>query len=66
MGANLIGGLLFSSIGLVAFAYGKKTSALKPMLIGASLIGYSYFVANTVLLYIIGAALTAALFIFRD
>ena len=36
-GANLIGGLVFGSIGFVAFVYGKRMHIWKPMLIGLAL-----------------------------
>ena len=65
-GANLIGGLLFGSIGFVAFVYGKRMHVWKPMLIGLALMAYPYFVANDIALFAIGAIGTAALFLFRD
>lgn len=63
---NLIGGFLFSGIGFVAFAYGKKMSLLRTMLLGIVLMVYPYFFSNTWLLYGIGSALTAALFLFKE
>jgi hypothetical protein len=63
---NLFGMIVFGSIGLAAWVYGRKSGQPKPMIIGAGLVLYSYFVSSTLLLYGIGAALTAALFIFRD
>ena len=65
-GANLIGGLLFGSIGFVAFIYGKRMHVWKPMFLGIGLMIYPYFVSTDVLLYSLGAVLTGALFIFRD
>ncbi len=64
--ANLIGGIIFSSIGFVAFVYGKKMAYWRCMTIGMVLMGYSYVIPDTRAVYLIGAALTAALFIFRD
>jgi hypothetical protein len=64
--ANLVGWTLFGAVGFVAFVYGKKQSEMKPIILGIALMAYPYFVANTIAMYIIGAALTAALFIFRD
>lgn len=64
--ANLIGGLLFGSIGFVAFIYGKRMHVWKPMLLGLALMAYPYFVQNDVVLFVIGAIGTAALFLFRD
>jgi len=63
---NLFGQLAFGVIGLGAFMYGKKTAGLRAMLIGFALMIYPWFVDPTWLLYTIGIALTAALFVFRD
>ena len=59
--ANLLAGLLFGSIGFVGFAYGKKMSRWKPMLLGLGLMAYPYFVENTIALFGVGVAGTAAL-----
>lgn len=63
---NILGGLVFSAIGFVAFAYGKKQAQYKTLSLGIALIAFPYFVSNTIVFYAMGAALTAALFIFRD
>ena len=65
-GANLLGGLIFGSIGFVAFVYGKRRNIWKPMLLGLALMAYPYFVENDVALFVIGAVGTAALFLFRE
>ncbi len=65
-GAQLLAGLLFSSVGFVAFIYGKRLHVWKPMFLGLALMVYTYFVEDTALLFGIGAVLTAALFLFRD
>ena len=64
--ANLLAQILFGSIGFAAFIYGKKQSNFKALGIGVALMAYPYFVRNTPALYIIGALLTAVLFLFRD
>ena len=64
--ANLVGGLLFGSIGFVAFIYGKRMHVWKPMFLGLALMAYPYFVENEVVLFGVGAVGTAILFIFRD
>ncbi len=64
--ANLIGGLLFGSIGFVAFIYGKRMNLWKPMLCGIALMVYPYFIADVASLYTIGAFGTGALFFLRD
>lgn len=55
--AWLLWGLLFGSIGLGFFIYGKKQRAVVPLVCGLALMIYPYFVANTVWLVIIGAVL---------
>ncbi len=63
---NLIGGILFGSVGFVAFVYGKKTGAYKTMFLGVTLCVFPYLVSNTMAIYAVGAVLTAALYFFRD
>lgn len=58
--AQLLWGLLFGSIGLGFFLYGKKQGQIVPLISGLLLMAYPYFVSNTPLLVAIGAALTAA------
>ena len=55
----LLWGLLFGSIGLGFFMYGRKQKAVVPLLCGLSLMVFPYFVSNTVLLVAIGIALIA-------
>ena len=57
--AYLFGTFVFGSIGLAGFMYGKKTGLINPMLFGAGLMAYPYFVTSTWLLYGIGAGGTA-------
>ena len=66
MAGNLLGGLVFGAIGFVALAYGKRQARVKMLVIGAVLMVYPYFVANTPALYAIGILLTALLFVVRD
>ena len=60
--ANLFGSIIFSAIGMAAFVYGKKAGRLNPMLFGAALLIYPYFVSQTWLLYAIGIGLTGLMF----
>jgi hypothetical protein len=62
----LLGMILFGGIGMGAFVYGKKQGLPKPMIIGIALMAYPYFVESGWLIFLIGALLTAALFVFRD
>jgi hypothetical protein len=54
----LLWSLLFSSVGLGFFLYGKKQQALVPLFSGLALMIYPYFVASAILLVAIGVALT--------
>jgi hypothetical protein len=64
--ANLIGGLVFGSIGFVAFIYGKRMNLWKTMFLGIGLMVYPYFVSNDAAMLIIGIVGSSALFFFRD
>ena len=63
---NILGGIVFSIIGWYAFIHGKREKSVRPMVIGVLLMGYPYFVANTLLFFVIGIALTAALYFWRE
>jgi len=63
--ANLMGGLVFGSIGFVAFIYGKRMNLWKPMLLGLALMIYPYFISDDVMMIAIGALGTAGLFFLR-
>jgi hypothetical protein len=64
--ANLIGGLVFGSIGFVAFIYGKRMNLWKIMLCGLALMIFPYFIGDAVILYAIGVFGTAALLFLRE
>lgn len=53
----LLWGLLFGSIGLGFFMYGRKQKMATPLLCGLALMFFPYFVSNTILLVSIGCAL---------
>ena len=57
---------LFGLFGMAAATYGWKQKQWKPMVIGVILMTYPYMIDEIWLLYLIGIALCAALFIFRD
>ena len=57
--SSLFLGLLFGSIGLGFFVYGRKQRALVPLLSGLALMVVPYFIANTLLLFLVGAVLVA-------
>jgi hypothetical protein len=64
--ADLFASLLFGFVGLAAFRYGKKSGSTNPMLLGIALMIYPWFIAQTWLLYVVGCALCAGLYIFRE
>ncbi len=55
--ASLLWGVLFSSIGLGYFIYGRKQQQLVPILCGIGLMGFTFFVSNNWLLVGIGVGL---------
>ncbi|MGE0372525.1 MAG: hypothetical protein AB7Q01_11620 [Gammaproteobacteria bacterium] len=61
----LLWGLLFSSIGLGFFIYGKKRKAVVPLACGLALMIYPYFVSSTFPLVSIGAVLMAIPYFIR-
>lgn len=63
--ASLLWGLLFGSIGLGFFIYGRRQRAIVPLLCGLALIIFPYFVSNNILMVVIGAALMAIPYFLR-
>jgi len=55
--AWLVWGLLFGSIGLAFFIYGRKQKTIVPLACGLVLMVFPYFVSNTLLLVAIGVML---------
>ncbi len=64
--ANLFASILFGTVGFTAFMYGKKAVNWKTMSIGITLMVYPYFIEQIWLLYAVGIALCAAIFVWRD
>jgi hypothetical protein len=64
--AILFAALIFGLIGLVAFNYGRKNTLFGPMVIGLALMVFPYFVTQTWAVYLVGTALSAGLFYWRD
>ncbi len=57
--ASLLWGVLFGSIGLGYFVYGKKQRRGIPLLSGVALMAFPYFVSNSFLIVLIGVVLMA-------
>ncbi|HET9578226.1 MAG TPA: hypothetical protein VFP44_10395 [Usitatibacter sp.] len=62
----LFASLFFGVVGFAAFTYGRKQARFSAMVIGAVLMVYPYFVSRAWLLWSIGLALCASLYVFRD
>lgn len=63
--STLLWGVLFGSIGLGFFIYGKKQRAIVPLICGLALMAFPYFVSGTVLLVLVGTMLMAIPYFIR-
>lgn len=63
---SLIIGLITGVFGMAYFVYGKRQQQFTPMIVGAALCIYPYFVDNLVASLLIGVALLAAPFVIRS
>lgn len=61
----LLWGVLFGSVGLGFFMYGRRQKAVVPLVCGLVLMIFPYFVSNTILLVAIGVALIATPYFVR-
>ena len=57
--SSLLWGVLFGSVGLGYFIYGKRQRAPVPLLSGVALMVFPYFISNSTLLVLAGVALAA-------
>ena len=63
--ALLLWGLLFSSVGMGFFIYGRKQKRAVPLVCGIVLMVYPYFVPSTIWLVVIGVVLCAVPYFVR-
>lgn len=63
--ASLLLGVVFSSIGLGFFLYGKNQKAFVPALSGVVLMIFPYFVSSTPVMVLVGLLLIALPWFFR-
>jgi hypothetical protein len=61
----LIWGLIFGSIGLGFFVYGKKQKAVIPLLSGMGLMVFPYFISNLYIMILSGIILVALPFFIK-
>lgn len=57
--SQLVWGMIFGSIGLGFFVYGRKQKAVVPLFTGIALFVFPYFVPNITVLLLVGATLVA-------
>jgi hypothetical protein len=57
--AVLMWGLLFGSIGVGFFIYGRKQKAVVPLCVGVALCVFPYFIADVYVLVLVGVVLMA-------
>ena len=65
-GAKILAYIIFGAIGFAVFVYGKKNKFVRPMIIGFALMVYPYFFSGTLVIYLVGIALIAALYFWRE
>ncbi len=58
-------GMIFGSIGLGFFVYGKKQKAVIPFFSGIALIAFPYFISNVYVLVVFGIALISLPFFIK-
>ncbi len=63
--STLMWGMIFGSIGLGYFVYGKKQKAVIPLISGIGLIVVPYFISNIYLLVLSGIVLIALPYFIR-
>jgi hypothetical protein len=63
--STLLWGVLFGSIGLGFFIYGRKQGAIVPLACGLALMAFPYLVSGTVLMILVGAVLMAIQYFVR-
>ncbi len=63
--STLMWGIIFGSIGLGFFVYGKKQKAAMPLFCGIGLMLFPYFISNPYILVLSGVVLVAAPFVIK-
>lgn len=63
--AYIFGAVLFGLAGIAAYRYGKRARRPRSKWLGVALMLYPYAIAQTWLLYLVGAALCAAVLVDR-
>lgn len=61
----MLWGIIFGSFGFGYFSYGKKQSAVVPLVVGVALMVFPYFVGNIYVLILVGIGLMALPYFIR-
>jgi hypothetical protein len=61
----LLWGVIFGSVGLGFFIYGRKQQAVVPLVVGIALFVVPYFISNLYLLILVGILLVALPYFLR-
>ena len=61
----LVLGVIFGSVGLGYFLYGKKQRAVVPLVSGLVLMVVPYFISNTIVLVVVGVVISAIPYFIR-
>jgi hypothetical protein len=61
----LVLGVIFGSVGLGYFLYGKKQRAVVPLVSGLVLMVVPYFISNTIVLVVVGVLISAIPYFIR-
>jgi hypothetical protein len=63
--AYIFGAVVFGLVGIAAYRQGKKAGRPRTKWVGVALMLYPYVISETLLLYLVGAALCVALYLDR-
>jgi len=63
--STLLWGIIFGSIGLGFFVYGKKQKAIVPILSGIGLMVFPYFISNIYVMILSGIVMVALPYFIR-
>jgi ABC-type enterochelin transport system permease subunit len=63
--AYIVGCIIFSIVGFIAYRYGKKMAQPITKWLGVALMFYPYVISDTLMLYVVGAGLCVAAYVYR-
>lgn len=63
--AQIMWGMFFGAIGMGFFVFGRKQRSVVPLLTGIALFIFPYFITNSYLMVIVGAAIIAVPYFVR-